>query len=513
MPKGGAVFLDNLAKRGDVGRRGARALPHTKTKTRKGPFLERGITVSNTSQNPALEKEGALTRFLRATEIDPRMLGMMAAMFVIWCGFDIYMRLFSNLGYDTDGLVFGGSFLTPRNLWNLFNQTASIAIMSTGMLLLIVMRQLDLSIGSMLSTIAVAVGVLQVFHLGPALGVGHPLIWIIAVIAALALGAVLGALNGWLTAYARIPAFIVTLGGLIAYGGAAWAIIRGETVAPMDETFELLGGNVPEYSLGVFWSWVVAAICIAAVIYAIWTARRQRQRFNFPLRPVWAEWFLVGLATVMVGILTWVVTHYPWAPNVIKNWATAHKVAVPPGIENNDGNAICMAGDQMVRCLDGFIVYTGYSLPFLIMVAVGLAMNFVATRTSFGRHVYATGGNPEAAELSGINTKLLTVKVFVLMGVLVGIGSVITSARLNAATNSLGQLNELYVIAAVVIGGTSLSGGIGTIPGAMLGALLMQSLQSGMTLLNFESAYRDIVVGTVLVAAVFVDQFYRRRVK
>lgn len=469
--------------------------------------------MSNTSQSPALEKEGPLKRFLRATEIDARMIGMIAAMLVIWCGFDIYMRLFSNLGFDTDGLVFGGSFLTPRNLWNLFNQTASIAIMSTGMLLLIVMRQLDLSIGSMLSTIAVAVGTLQVFHLAPDLGVGHPAIWIIAIVAALCLGAALGALNGWLTAYAKIPAFIVTLGGLIAYGGVAWAIIRGETVAPMDATFELLGGNVPEYSLGVFWSWVVALVGIAGVAYAIWTNRRQRQRFKFPLRPMWAEWFLVGLAAVMISLLTWVVVHYPWAPNVIKNWATAHNIVPPAGVENNDGNAICMAGDQMVRCVEGYIVYTGYSLPFLIMVAVGLIMSFVATRTSFGRHVYATGGNPEAAELSGINTKWLTVKVFVVMGVLVGVGSVITSARLNAATNSLGQLNELYVIAAVVIGGTSLSGGIGTIPGAMLGALLMQSLQSGMTLLNFESAYRDIVVGAVLVAAVFVDQFYRRRVK
>jgi D-xylose transport system permease protein len=140
-------------------------------------------------------------------------------------------------------------------------------------------------------------------------------------------------------------------------------------------------------------------------------------------------------------------------------------------------------------------------------------MTFVATRTQFGRYVYATGGNPDAAELSGINTKWLTVKVFILMGVLVAISAIISSARLDSATNSLGQLNELYVIAAVVIGGTSLSGGVGTIYGAMLGALLMQSLNSGMTLLNFESAYRDMVVAGVLVAAVFVDQIYRRRVK
>ena len=149
----------------------------------------------------------------------------------------------------------------------------------------------------------------------------------------------------------------------------------------------------------------------------------------------------------------------------------------------------------------------------LIPLAVGFAMSFIATRTRFGRYVYATGGNHEAAEIAGINAKWITVKVFMLMGFLVGISAIVTSARLDAATNSLGQLNELYVIAAVVIGGTSLAGGVGTIYGAMLGALLMQSLQSGMTLLNFESAYKDMVVGAVLVSAVFVDQVYRRRVK
>ena len=188
-------------------------------------------------------------------------------------------------------------------------------------------------------------------------------------------------------------------------------------------------------------------------------------------------------------------------------------ITIPPGVENKDGSAICMAGEAIVRCTEGLIFYTGYAIPVLIAVAVGLVMSFIATRTSFGRYIYATGGNPEAAELSGINTKSLTVKVFMLMGILVAISAIITSARLDAATNSLGQLNELYVIAAVVIGGTSLAGGIGTIYGAMLGALLMQSLQSGMTLLNFESAYKDMVVGVVLVAAVFVDQVYRRRVK
>lgn len=465
-------------------------------------------SVSTPNDSPAMAEEGAVTRFFRATEIDSRMLGMVAAVLAIWIGFDIY----SGILRPNEGL-FGGSFLTPRNLWTLSVQTASIAVMSTGMVLLIVMRQLDLSVGSMLSTIAVAAGVLQVFELGPWLGVGHWAIWIIAVVFALALGALIGTFNGMLTAYAGIPAFIVTLGGLIAYSGVAWALIRGETVAPMDKTFKLIGGNGPLASIGPFWSWALAFAACALVVVGILNSRLRRKRVGFPRRPVWAEIFLAACGSAAILGVTAIVNSYPWAPKVIENYARDNGIAIPQGVEDKTGDAICMAGDAVVRCHEGLVFYTGYAIPVLIALAVGFVMTFIARRTSFGRYVYATGGNPEAAELSGINTRWLTVQVFMLMGLLVAISAIITSARLDAATNSLGQLNELYVIAAVVIGGTSLAGGVGTIYGAMLGALLMQSLQSGMTLLNFESAYKDMVVGTVLVAAVFVDQIYRRRVK
>lgn len=465
-------------------------------------------SLPSAGETPGTAEEGAITRFFRATELDTRMLGMVVALLVIWAGFDIYSGILrENVG------LFGGAFLTPRNLWTLLVQTSSIAVMSTGMVLLIVMRQLDLSVGSMLSTIAVAAGVLQVFELGPWLGVGHWSIWIIAVLFALLLGAAIGALNGVLTAYAGIPAFIVTLGGLIAYSGVAWALIRGETVAPMDKTFKLLGGNGPLASIGDTWSWIIGFAGCALVVLMLYNGRRQRRRVNFPQRPIWAEVFLAACASIAILGTTAIVNSYPWPPKVIETYALANGVTIPPGVEDRTGDAICRSGEAIVRCQEGLVYYTGFAIPVLIAFAVGIVMTFVAGRTSFGRYIYATGGNPEAAELSGINTKWLTVQVFILMGVLVAISAVITSARLDAATNSLGQLNELYVIAAVVIGGTSLAGGVGTIYGAMLGALLMQSLQSGMTLLNFESAYKDMVVGTVLVTAVFVDQFYRRRVK
>ncbi len=137
-------------------------------------------------------------------------------------------------------------------------------------------------------------------------------------------------------------------------------------------------------------------------------------------------------------------------------------------------------------------------------------MTILTTRTRFGRYVFAIGGNPDAAELSGINTRWVTVKIFALMGTLSGLAAVIASARLGSATNNLGTLDELYVIAAAVIGGTSFSGGVGTIYGAILGALVMQSLQTGMVLIGFDAAIQQMVVGAVLVSAVWIDTLYRR---
>jgi D-xylose transport system permease protein len=466
-------------------------------------------STTSTSNNPALQNEGPVKRFFRATEIDARMLGMIVALVLIWCIFDIA----SGVLRGNFGGWLGGSFLTPRNLWTLLVQTSSIAVMSTGMVLLIVMRQLDLSVGSMLSMVAVAGAVLQVFKLAPVLGVGHPAIWVLGVLTCIALGAAVGAFNGWLTAYAKIPAFIVTLGGLLAYSGIAFYMAKGETVAPMDKTFEVFGGGIPASWLGPFWSWAMALVVCAAIVFAVVNGRKQRQRFNFPLRPMWAEVFLATIGSAVVLGVTQVMNSYPWPFKLIENYAKANGATIPQGIENKDGSAICLAGEQVVRCTEGLIYYSGYSLPVVVALVVGLLMTFLATRTQFGRYVYAIGGNPEAAELAGINTKWMIVKVFALMGALVGISGVISSARLNAATNALGLTNELYVIAATVIGGTSLAGGVGTIYGAMIGALMMQSIISGMSLLNLPAAFQNVVVGAVLVLAVYLDQLYSRRVK
>ena len=432
------------------------------------------------SRGPAMAQEGAVQRFFRATEIDTRLLGMLGALLLIWVGFQV-------VGAWRTG---EGVFLTSRNLWNLLVQTSAIAVMATGMVMIIVMRHIDLSVGSMLSFIGVVTGVAQVYWLAPLLGSDHPAIWVIAVVVALSLGALLGAFNGYLVAYAGIPSFIVTLGGLIVYNGAAWWVIRGETVAPMDSRFELIGGTPREAWIGATASWTLGLLVCAFIVGGLFSNRTQRARFNFPQRPMWAE-VLLGVAGCVIALGTvLVVNAYAWPPKVAEAYAAEHGIAVPA---------------------EGLFYSHGFAIPVLIALAVGVAMTFIATRTRFGRYVYAIGGNPEAAELAGVNTRKITMMMFSLMGVLAAISACITSARLDAASNSLGQFDELYVIAATVIGGTSLAGGVGTIYGALLGALVMQSLQSGMTLLNFDSAVKDIIVGSVLVFAVWIDQAYRRR--
>jgi D-xylose transport system permease protein len=458
--------------------------------------------------------ENAIARFIRATELDTRVLGMVAAIIIVWCIFDIWGFLRIPAGGESLGGLFGGAFLTPRNLWTLTVQTSSIAIMATGMVLVIVTRQIDLSVGAMLTLVANVAAVLQVQHLGPALGVGHWSIWIIAVIVALALGTAVGAFNGYLIAYLGIPSFIVTLGGLIAYArGISFYISEGVTIAPLDKSFKVLGGGVPASWLGPFWSWALALSACALIILGIVMGRRQRMRFKFPLRPMWAEVFLAVLGSFIVLGATHIVNSYAWPPRLIEQYAIANKIAIPAGVEDKNGEAICMAADKIVRCAEGLVLYTGFAIPVLLALIVGLVMTFISTRTQFGRYVYAIGGNPEAAELAGINTRMMTVKVFALMGFLVAISAIVSSSRLDAATVSLGDLNELYVIAAAVIGGTSLAGGLGTIYGAMLGALMMQSITSGMLLLNLPSPWQAIVVGGVLVTAVYLDQIYRRRAK
>jgi len=417
---------------------------------------------------------GLTARFFKATELDTRLLGMIGALVVIWIAFQV---------------LSGGQFLTPRNLWNLSVQTSSVAVMATGMVLIIVTRNIDLSVGSLLGFIGMIMGVMQTEMLPKLIGFEHPATWIITLGIGIVAGAVIGGFQGFIIAFLGVPAFIVTLGGLLVWRGAAWWVTSGRTVAPMDSTFRLMGGG-PEGSIGSMWSWILGIAASVAIVIMVANSRRQRQRFNFPRRPVWAEVFMAAISCVLVLGAVSIANAYYWPIGIVRKYADANNITIPDG---------------------GLFISHGIAIPVLIAVATGIIMTFVTTRTRFGRYVFAMGGNPEAADLAGINTRWVTMKIFIIMGILCAIAGAISTARLNAATNAQGTLDELLTIAAAVIGGTSLAGGVGTIAGAMIGALLMQSLSSGMVLLGLDTPLQNIVVGIVLVIAVWLDTIYRRR--
>jgi D-xylose transport system permease protein len=417
-----------------------------------------------------------MTDLLRKLEIDPRLVGMLAALVIIWLGFHALSQ---------------GAFLTPRNLWNLSVQTAGIAVMACGMVLVIVTRNIDLSVGSVLGFVGMIIGVVQARMLPELWGLENALTWPVSVAIAVVCGGLIGLFHGALIAYLAIPSFIVTLGGLLVWRGAAWWVTTGQTVAPMDSRFRAIGGGV-EGAIGASASWIIAALAIAAIVAAMLMARRRKQSFGFVVRPAPAEALVIGLAAAGVIGATLIVNAYPLPVGIARRMIEAQGLPWPAG---------------------GVSIPHGFAVPVLIAVAVGVIMTFVTRRMRFGRYVFSIGGNPEAAQLSGINTKRVLMQVYGVMGALTGIAACISTARLNAATNSAGTLDELYVIAAAVIGGTSLAGGVGTIVGAMLGALIMQSLQSGMVLLGVDTPLQNIVVGIVLVAAIWLDGVYRRRIK
>jgi D-xylose transport system permease protein len=427
---------------------------------------------------PPPRPERNLGALFRSLEIDTRLIGMVLALAVIWIGFQI---------------LSGGLFLTSRNLWNLSVQSASIGIMATGMVLIIVSRNIDLSVGSLLGFLGYTMAMVQVQWIPNALHLGfnQPYTWLVALAVGIVVGAVIGTFQGVIVAYGRVPAFIVTLGGFLVWRGLIFAYAQGQTLGPMDAMFALLGGG-PSGSLGEIGSWIVGGLACAAIIFTVINNRRRRHAYGFPVRPIWAMATVIAASCAAVIGVVWIANSYLWPDALAHQYALAHSIAEPPG---------------------GLHIPVGIAYPVLIMIGVALAMTFLTTRRRFGRYVFAIGGNPEAAELGGINVRRTIMLTYTLMGVLVAISAAVATARLNSAVTNLGVQNELDVISAAVIGGSSLSGGVGTIPGAVLGAVVMQSLRSGMVMLRVDSPTQDIVVGIVLVAAVGFDTYLRRRSK
>jgi D-xylose transport system permease protein len=436
--------------------------------------------IASTAPEPASRIPGWQLPFrrgadlLRQTEVDLRLFGMVAALFAILIGME---------------LASDKVFLQPINLLNLSVQASPVAIIATGMVLIIVTRNIDLSVGSIVGVVSMTIAILfsQVFP--TSIGVDSPFGWLIALAAGIAVGGVIGAFHGYLIAYVGIPSFIVTLGGLLAWRGVVWVIAGGRTVAPDDKFFVTLFAGGPEGSIGGTASWIVGAILIAGLVLVLINSRRQRRRFGFPLRPRWAEAALAAAGALAVIGFVAVVNAYKWPQGIVdRRLREDPTFVVPPGG-----------------------VESGIPGPILVVILVTLVVTFIARRLRFGRAVYALGGNPDAAELAGINTRWTIMKTFILVGLLCGVAGAITSARLNGATIDIGQGYELLVIAAAVIGGTSFAGGIGTVPGAILGALVMQALTYGLSFLGYETPIQNIAAGSVLVAAVGLDSWNRRR--
>ena len=411
------------------------------------------------------------------TEIDLRLFGMLVALAAILLTFNILSE---------------GKFFQPTNMITLAVQATGVAIIATGMVLVIVSRNIDLSVGSLVGIIAMTYALLMTDWMPNILGLGAdvPFRWLIALGIGIVLGALLGALQGFVIAYVGVPSFIVTLGGLLSIRGVVWYLSKGAAVSGLDPNFQLIGGGA-QGSIGGPLTWIVGVVGCLAILGLLVNSRRQRRRFGFPVRPMWAEFLLAGVGCLVVlGVA-----------------AFANASLWPQGLANR----IALEQNWGPAPEGGWRIPTGFPNPIILLIGVTLVMTWMATRRRFGRYVYAYGGNPDAAELAGINTRWTILKTYVLMGILCALAAAIASARLNGSTLDVGQSYELYVIAAAVVGGTSFAGGIGTIPGAVLGAFVMQSLAYGLSFMGVNSPGQNIVAGIVLILAVGFDTFNRRR--
>jgi D-xylose transport system permease protein len=384
-------------------------------------------------------------------QLDGRLIFMVLTIAAMWI-------IFSFL---TDG-----TFMSIQNLWKLSVQTSSVGVMVSAMVLIIVMRHVDLSIGSILGFTGMIMAVLnaRVFP--------HDAPWNAwaTLAAGLLVGGLIGAIQGAWVAYLSVPAFIVTLGGLMIYRGGAWLVTDGQTVGSLTDGFKVLGGGLGG-SIGAIPTWIVGAILLAYVFITDISNYLKRQRNNLPNRPIIVQVVVTGLSVLLILGFIQIMNGYKEPFTDISQ---------------------------------------GMPVPVLIMLMTSTFMIWVVRSTQFGRYVFAYGGNPEAARLAGINTKMLTTVVFAIMGVFAGLAGAIQTARLESGTNSTGTLSELLVIAGAVIGGTSLAGGTGSIPGAFLGALLMSSLISGLVLMGFNSSWQQVAQGLVLMIAVLLDVLYNR---
>jgi putative multiple sugar transport system permease protein len=379
-----------------------------------------------------------------------REYGMYIALFVI-------MAIFTA---TTDGV-----FISPRNISNLINQTGYIAVLAVGMTLVIVIRHIDLSVGFLAGFLGAVAAIALVF-------------WKLPVYIVIPLVLFLGALAGLVIAFPiaqlKIPSFVASLAGWLIYRGALLLVTAGTgTIIIPDDTFNALGnGYIPDFPDIGFLPDVHKLTLVLGLLAAIFfivgelNSRKKKQAYNFEVLPMDMFVLKLILTSGLIGAITWV-----------------------------------LAG------------YNGLSWTAVIVLIVVAVYHFITTQMVFGRHIYAIGGNPEAAELSGIDVKKMIYVVFGSMGMLSALSGILFASRLQSATTTAGTLFEMDAIAAAYVGGVSAAGGVGKVTGSIIGALVMMSLTSGMNLMGIDISAQYIVRGAVLVAAVIFDVATRNRGK
>ena len=373
--------------------------------------------------------------------------GMFIALFVIWTVFAVL----------TDGI-----FISSRNISNLLNQTGYIAVLGIGMTLIIVIRHIDLSVGFLAGFLG-AVAAIALSSWGWSVFMVIPTV--------LLMGLLLGLIPGFLVAQMRIPAFVATLAGFLIYRGAILVVTeKTGTIIISNDIFNAIGNgfipDIPGSFLPDLHKLTLLIGIVAIVLYIVGEINSRKTKQSYDFEVLSQNIFILKLAfmSLLIGGMTWV-----------------------------------LAG------------FNGFSWTVVVMLLVVGIYSFVTNRTVLGRHIYAVGGNPEAAELSGVDVKRITYVIFGQMGMLAALSGMMFASRLQSATTTAGTLFELDAIAAAFVGGVSAAGGVGKVTGALIGALVMASLTSGMNLMGIGISYQYIVRGAVLAAAVIFDVATRNR--
>lgn len=352
-----------------------------------------------------------------------------------------------------------GTLLKPVNLTNLVLQNSYIVIMAIGMLLVIVAGHIDLSVGSIVAFIGALAAVMIV---------NYDINMFVTLVACLFVGGLIGAAQGYWVAFLKIPSFIVTLAGMLVFRGLTLALLQGQSVGPFPVTFQKISsGFIPDV-FGVeamhITSLVLGALVSAALVYLSFRTRRNKQKYNFETLPV-SLFILQNVAlTAAIMYFCYLMSSYKGLPNVL-----------------------------------------------IVLFILIIIYTFITTQTTIGRRIYAVGGNEKAARLSGVKTSRLSFFTFVNLGVLSALAGLVYAARLNVATPKAGTALELDVIAACFIGGASMSGGVGTVIGAVIGAFVMGVMNNGMSILGIGIEWQQVIKGLVLLMAVFFDIYNKNK--